>query len=147
MRNWLSDRVATLYFDGTAVTPTAVQAGVPQESPLSSVLFILYITSLYQQLKEVHPHLAIVGFADDTNLLTFGRDPETNVRQLEAAWKIYLQWADTRVMAFGPEKSELVHFNRGRKRWTNRLELARPEGAATSVRPTESARFLGVWLD
>ncbi|EAQ84782.1 hypothetical protein CHGG_08796 [Chaetomium globosum CBS 148.51] len=61
--------------------------GVPQGSPLSPVLFILYISSLYKQLKDEHPHLDITGFADDTNLLAFGRNPEANVRQLEAAWE------------------------------------------------------------
>jgi hypothetical protein len=47
--------------------------------PLSPVLFILYIASLYKQLKEKHPHIAIAGFADDTNLLAFGREPQANV--------------------------------------------------------------------
>ena len=78
-------------------------------------MFILYIASLYKLLKEKHPYLAIAGFADDTNFLAFGRKPEINVRQLEAAWKTCLQWAETRGMAFGPEKSELIHFNKGRR--------------------------------
>ncbi|EAQ91377.1 hypothetical protein CHGG_03312 [Chaetomium globosum CBS 148.51] len=88
-KDWLTGREAILLFDGKAAAPTAVRAGVPQGSPLSTVLFILYISSLYKQLKDEHPHLAIAGFADD-----------------------------------------------------------QPHGGGTSpVRPTESARFLGVWLD
>jgi hypothetical protein len=146
-KNWLTDREATLHFDGQAAQPIAIRAGVPQGSPLSPVLFILYIASLYKQLKEEHPHLAIVGFADDTNLLVFGREPEANVRQLEAAWETCLQWADTRGMAFGPEKSELIHFNKGRKQWGNQLNLAQPGRGTSPVKPTASARFLGVWLD
>jgi hypothetical protein len=147
VKNWLADREAILFFDGQRAPPTAVRAGVPQGSPLSPVLFILYIASLYKQLKEQHPHLAIVGFADDTNLLAFGREPEVNVRQLEAAWKTCLQWADTRGMAFSPEKSELIHFNKGRKQWTNQLNLAQPGGGTSPIKPTASARFLGIWLD
>ncbi|EAQ87496.1 hypothetical protein CHGG_04115 [Chaetomium globosum CBS 148.51] len=68
-RDWLTGREATLLFDGKTAAPTAIRAGVPQGSPLSPVLFILYISSLYKQLKDEHPHLAITGFADDTNLL------------------------------------------------------------------------------
>ncbi|EAQ84238.1 hypothetical protein CHGG_10642 [Chaetomium globosum CBS 148.51] len=89
IRDWLTGREATLLFDGKAATPTAIRAGVPQGSPLSPVLFILYIASLYKQLKDEHPHLAIVGFADDTNLLAFGRNPEVNIRQLEGAWETW----------------------------------------------------------
>ena len=52
-------------------------------------------------------------------------------------------------MAFGPEKSELIHFNKGRKQWTNPVALAHlGEGGGYSlVKPVESAWFLGVWLD
>ncbi|KAL2138918.1 hypothetical protein VTI28DRAFT_6050 [Corynascus sepedonium] len=85
VRDWITSLEATLHFDGRAAPPTAIQPGVPQGAPLSPVLFVLYITSLYKRLKAEHPWLAIVGFADDTNLLIFSRDPETNVRQLEAA--------------------------------------------------------------
>ena len=59
--------------------------GVPQGSPLSPVLFILYIASLYKALKEDYPLVSIVGFADDTNLLAFGRNSIANTSQLEKA--------------------------------------------------------------
>jgi hypothetical protein len=79
--------------------------------------------------------------------MVFGREPEANVRQLEAAWATCLQWAGTRGMAFAPEKSELIHFNKGKKQWTDRLNLAQPGRGISPVNPTASARFLGVWLD
>ncbi|EAQ82977.1 hypothetical protein CHGG_10795 [Chaetomium globosum CBS 148.51] len=79
--------------------------------------------------------------------MVFGRNPEANVRQLEAAWETCLRWADSRGMKFAPEKSELIHFNKGRRQWTNELNLTNPGGGTSPVRPTESARFLGVWLD
>jgi hypothetical protein len=148
VRAWLADRSAILWFDGRATEPLPVRAGVPQGSPLSPVLFLLYISTLYRALKEEHPHLGIVGFADDTNLLAFGRTPEVNARQLERAWDTCLQWAKTRGMAFAAEKSELIHFNRGRKQWDTPVNLALPQGERTSpIQPTRSARFLGVWLD
>ena len=63
-------------------------------------------------------------------------------------------------MAFAPQKCELIHFNKGRKQWKNPVALAHPGGASGNnnsgysgssgdsvVKPVESARFLGVWLD
>jgi hypothetical protein len=148
IRAWLTDRVAILYFDGQQTSDIPVMAGVPQGSPLSPVLFVLYIASLYTALKEKHPLISLVGFADDTNLLAFGKSPETNVRQLEAAWKTCLGWAKTRGMTFAAEKSELIHFNKNRKQWTNPVNLAVPSGEGHSaVQPIASGRFLGVWLD
>jgi len=148
VRAWLTDRSAILWFDGEATDPIPVPAGVPQGSPLSPVLFLLYISTLYRVLKEEHPYLGLVGFADDTNLLAFGKTPEANARQLERAWETCLRWARTRGMAFAAEKSELIHFNKGRRQWDRPVNLALPQGGGVSpIQPTKSARFLGVWLD
>jgi hypothetical protein len=76
VKAWLSNRVAILHFDGQQIEDIPVAARVPQGSPLSPILFILYIASLYQDLKEAHPPISIVGFADNTNLLVFGKTPE-----------------------------------------------------------------------
>lgn len=145
--SWLTDRKATLYFDGKAAPPVQVKAGVPQGSPLSPILFILFIASLYRALQHRHPQISLAGFADDTNLMAFSRNPEANARQLEAAWKTCLEWAEARGMAFAPEKSELIHFNKGRRQWQTPVNLTAPQGGSSSISPSASARFLGVWLD
>jgi len=145
LRAWLSGRVAILCFDGQSTEDISVEAGVPQGSPLSPILFILYIATLYEALKRDHPMVSIVGFADDTNLLAFGRNAGACTGQLERAWKTCLQWAATRGMAFAAEKSELIHFNKSRRQWANLVTLAQPLGAGYStVRPIPSGRFLGV---
>jgi hypothetical protein len=156
VRAWLSNRVTILHFDGQQTEDIPVAAGVPQGSPLSPILFILYIASLYEALKTAQPLVSIVGFADNTNLLAFGKTPEANTQQLEKAWRTCLQWASTRGMAFTPQKCELIHFNKGRKQWKNPVALAHPganngshsgHSGHSVVKPVESARFLGVWLD
>jgi len=40
-------------FDGEESTHLHIHAGVPQGSPLSPILFILYFASLYKALEEV----------------------------------------------------------------------------------------------
>ncbi len=121
---------------------------MPQGSPLSPILFVLYIASLYKALKEEHPLISIVGFADDTNLLAFGKTAEATAYQLQKAWKTCLQWAKTQGMSFAAEKCELIHFNKNRRQWTRPVYLGQPSGEGYStVRPVLSGRFLGVWLD
>ena len=51
-------------------------------------------------------------------------------------------------MAFAAQKCELIHFNKGRRQWQDIVALALLEGGGYStIKPIESARFLGVWLD
>ena len=69
------------------------------------------MASLYENLESI-VGLLVVGFADDTNLLSFARDGQANQRRLERAWQVCEEWAISRGMQFAPEKSELIHFTR-----------------------------------
>ena len=140
VRSFLETRTARLRFDGETTEPFDLLAGVPQGSPLSPILFILYIASLYEAIRV--DGILVVGFADDTNLLSYSNDIEANCRRLESAWKQCETWARTRGMQFAPGKSELLHFTRAHQAPTQRVKLG-----DTSIKPVESARFLGVWLD
>ena len=141
LRSYLEDRTAQLRFDGGVSEEIRLPAGVPQGSPLSPVLFLLYIATLYEALADCHG-IVVVGFADDTNLMAFSRDVQANCRRLEAAWKVCEHWAKSRGMEFAPQKSELMHFTRAHRPLPNKVRLG-----GTEVTPVESARFLGVWLD
>jgi hypothetical protein len=50
-------------------------------------------------------------------------------------------------MVFAGEKSELIHFNKGRKQWSNPVNLAYQHGQGSDViQPAPSSRFLGDYL-
>lgn len=143
LESYLQDRTTTLYFDGAHSPYIGVQEGVPRGSPLSPILAILFLAPLYRELREAHPGVSVVGFADDTNLLAFGKSAAFNTNQLEAAWRTCLGWANRNGISFAPDKCELLHFNRHRKPWKQGVRL--DEGLL--VTPVTEARFLGVWLD
>lgn len=149
IRSYLTGRQAQLSFDGREAEPVLLRAGVPQGSPLSPILFILYIATLYEALEAQHPHLLIVGFADDTNLMAFGQTAKACCMQLQDAWATCTSWAKSRGMQFAPEKSELMHFSRERRNPTASLRLGTKDDSEKSllIKPVETARFLGVWLD
>lgn len=144
LRSYFEDRTAQLIFDGKTADRTALTQGTPQGSPLSPVLFILFMVPLYRAL-EARAGLITVGYADDTNLLAFAKDTPTCCRTLESAYQICETWATERGMQFEPAKSELLHFTRSRR---PRSEVVRILGEGQpGLAPVESARFLGVWLD
>ena len=144
LQSYFEDRTARLHFDGVTSEPYRITQGTPQGSPLSPILFIIFISTLYQRLEEI-PNLITVGFADDTNLLAYARDTKTACETLERGYKVCEEWAKERGMEFNPSKSELIYFTRTRRMRTDILNIL-GEGNPGLV-PVESARFLGVWLD
>jgi retron-type reverse transcriptase len=73
IRSFITDRTIRLRFDGAESAEIPLTAGVPQGSPLSPILFLIYIATLYEALEK-HHDIITIGFADDTNLLTFDRE-------------------------------------------------------------------------
>jgi Reverse transcriptase (RNA-dependent DNA polymerase) len=86
--------------------PLPIHAGVPQGSPLSPILFILYITSMYEALEAV-VKISVIGFADGTNIIAFGQTVPENCRTLERAWAVCEKWSESRGMEFEPGKASL----------------------------------------
>jgi hypothetical protein len=72
VKSFLEGRSTTLQFDGYESKSIDIRTGVPQGSPLSPILFILYSSALYDGIRGVNGVVA-VGFADDITLLSYGR--------------------------------------------------------------------------
>ena len=140
IRSFLAARTARLLFDGRQSEPFDIRAGVPQGSPLSPILFLLYIATLYERLKDA-PGTVTIGFADDTNIASIGRAPEQTVKQLERAWAICERWAREHGMQFNAGKSELMHFTRRRAAVTATIRLG-----TDTIQPVQSARLLGIQI-
>ena len=97
-------------------TPSfSVDVGVPQGSPLSPILFLLYTAKLHEICNRPWEGLSGIGFADDTNLLTYLESIEENCKKLEQVHGKLLQWAWKHGMKFAPKKYELIHFTRGKR--------------------------------
>jgi retron-type reverse transcriptase len=64
--SFLSDRRAML---GRTGETRDIQAGLPQGLPISPVLFILSISSMFQWLEDKHLRLQTISFVDDIGLV------------------------------------------------------------------------------
>jgi hypothetical protein len=69
VEHFLSNRTTALAFDGKMEDLSLVQTGIPQGSPASPILFLLYLSHLSYKLTTHHPrswtpihidHVAIV---------------------------------------------------------------------------------------
>ena len=104
-------RTVSIRLDGETGPPQAINCGLPQGSPISPILFMLYISPLFrlEGLKKVF------GYADDVSILEVSPSLEINSTRIQKALNTALAWGREEGVTFDPNKSELMHFTRRHK--------------------------------
>ena len=126
-------------FRGDKISTTT---GIPQGSPLSPILFLFFASTLLPILRTESS--SAVGFVDDTNILTWSNTTEENCRNLEQLHDKCVVWAKSHGVKFAPEKYQMMHFSRARKRHN----LTAPMVIETHIqKPQNSLRILGIHFD
>jgi retron-type reverse transcriptase len=76
--HFISRRRTSLITNDKKADSRQVDLGIPQGSPISPLLFQIYISSLYKKIKEADLH--VLGFVDDINIYTGSRDVEKTLK-------------------------------------------------------------------
>jgi hypothetical protein len=138
-----TNRTTSLIIEGQPTQLHHLQAGVPQGSPLSPILFLFYNGPLLESLQLPHQRVTPIGFADDINLLAYGPSTQLNCQALQLAHEKCLQWANTHGMKFAPDKYTLTHFTKRRT-----FDTTTPvQIGSTEIYPSPTTKVLGLLLD
>src|SRR5690606_21062 len=143
--HFVTGRRIGLAFDGEEEDLHAVETGIPQGSPTSPILFIIYLQPLFTRLQQAGLRISTPSYIDDVGLVVQSPSVQQNVKTLTTAAAIAFNWADANAVAFDDPKSELIHFSRIRDTSRADLQVQLPNG--TLVKPSSCLRWLGVWLD
>ncbi|RAL61888.1 hypothetical protein DID88_002951 [Monilinia fructigena] len=131
--------------EGTYTAESKTQCGTPQGSPLSPILYVLYLAELLNQDRSLR-----FGYADDIAIYRASKSVESNVTMLKRDVHQVMRWGAENKVAFAPEKLEMIHLSR--KRNTNAPSIrVSPELTITPVTAVgdeqPALRWLGVWID
>ena len=78
----MTDRRITLAFDGERNQSESVNSGIPQGSPISSILFLIYIRYLFVKINKNHLHLnlsfKLSSYIDDVIITVEEKTAEKN---------------------------------------------------------------------
>ena len=145
--SFLSNRRAMLVIDGRTGETRDIQAGLPQGSPVSPVLFILSVSALFQWLEDRHSTLQAISFVDDVGLVIECDELEDGTRQLERIATDTMRWGLDNKVEFEVSKTEVLLFSRRKKVLQAADKAIVSIGEQSFVIKHEATKWLGFWLD
>src|SRR5690606_28046883 len=108
--SFLSDRATSLAFDGQREEMKPVQTGIPQGSPISPILFLVYLQPLFTFPDKRHPDVFFPSYIDDVAIVVTGSNEEANSKRLSTIAKEAIRWSESNALSFDGPKTELIHF-------------------------------------
>ena len=144
VQSFVSDRTTTIKVVEGESQLYRVNTGIPQGSPISPILFLFFISDLLDIVENEASRVSGSGFVDDINILTYGSSTERNCKILEETHRNCMHWARTHGAVFAPEKYEVIHLTRARKKFNLK---AAPILDGLRIDTKDHIRVLGVQVD
>ncbi|RYN71832.1 hypothetical protein AA0119_g13652, partial [Alternaria tenuissima] len=113
--SFLSNRHTSIAIDGFRSTAYQINTDIPQGSPLSPILYLFYNADLIDECNQA-PDAMSTGYIDDVGILAWGQTTEQTCETLGKTLEKAQRWASTHASVFAPNKFQLTHFTRSRKR-------------------------------
>jgi hypothetical protein len=147
VHSFMSDRRATLRMDGREGKVMDITTGVPQGSPLSPNLFVIYISELFGKVEERAEDAVALSFVDDVAWVVEGEDVTRCVQKLQRCARLMTEWAKVNVVEFDIEKKEAILFSKKRNHQGSKVKMVVKVGENKVAFNKKPTRWLGIQLD
>jgi retron-type reverse transcriptase len=84
VNSFFTDRKVQLVIDGYICFSKEVEAGLPQGSPISFILFVIYISGFFDYIKEKIP-VSTLFFVDNIGIIAIESSIRDIIKTLETA--------------------------------------------------------------
>ncbi|EGU71877.1 hypothetical protein FOXB_17615, partial [Fusarium oxysporum f. sp. conglutinans Fo5176] len=108
----MSGRSARVRYQDTLTSSSPLECGLPQGSPVSPILFLLYTEPIY---RLGNPQ-GRFGYADDTAIQSIGDTIDETTAMASGAIDDMVRWGATNGVSFDSKKTEVMHFSRSKLR-------------------------------
>ena len=137
-----SDRTASITINGISLQVQRLpQAGLPQGSPLSPILYLFFNADLVQ--RKIDANQGGIAFVDDYTAWVTGPTARENRFKIQEIIQRATEWERRSGATFEPEKTAYIHFTRNRERQDNTPVTV----GGKEIQPSEEVKILGVIMD
>lgn len=143
---FLTNRQASLSFDGETEPIAPVFTSFLQGSPVSPILILLYLKPLFNILEKEHLGAKAPSYVNIVGSVVVGKREAAKCWRLEVMTFTTFRWGEVNTVLFENPKLDLVHYHN--QRTTNHSEEAKVKlPNRTVIQTTIAQRWLGVWMD
>ena len=137
-----SERTATIQVNGhSSDVQSLPQAGLPQGSPLSPILFLFFNADLVQ--RRIDSRGGAIAFVDDFTAWVTGPTAQSNRESIKAIISNALDWERRSGATFNIQKTGIIHFTR--KTYKTDAQPFMIKGQ--TVKSQDHVKILGVIMD
>jgi hypothetical protein len=109
----MSDRTIRFAFDGKINAIIGINDGISQESPVLPIMFLIFIQHVIGALKHRN-EIVTLNYVNDLAMVTESSCARINSIRLQLALRRLVKTADEVQIQFDADKSEYIHFHKGR---------------------------------
>jgi len=139
-----------MIIEGNALERNRLDAGVPQRSPVSQILFAIYTAGMIKWVEEYISEAEGQSFVDVLGWVATASDVSHTVSILERCAERSIEWDSRQGLQFDNAKTEAALFTRRRGHrkhlWPQRTAKIRV-GSGVIQFNTQATRWLGIWMD
>ena len=113
LSSFLTDRTLKVVYEGCTSHIVNLKAGTPQGSPLSPIIYIIYVNDYPEDIER---NCSLSQFADDTAIWTTTYTKSKAIRNMQEALNSLEGWCRRWRVKLNGEKSNLLFISKNRKK-------------------------------
>ena len=139
-RSFLTGRTCRLRYQGSPTAFAQVAVGTPQGSPVSQLLFVIYVSRLHCEI----PQGLTLSYIDDFGLTVSSTSYRRNIQSLQRQYAVLKARGSWLRVDFSVPKTELIHSRTNRDRCPISRSPVHLDGSIFP--PKDEVRWLGYWF-
>jgi hypothetical protein len=141
IESFLANRKTTIRMDDYTSRPYNIDIGLPQGSPFSVILYILYNNSMMIKECDMDRDSISIGYIDNVVHLTATKSDQGTLHSLSALGTHYLEWGSQFGAIFGKKKAQFMWL-------TRRVHPLTPfTFGDQALEPCNTVKWLGAMID
>jgi ribonuclease HI len=148
-RAFTTERKLAFCFDEMTENPKPFDSGLPQGSPASPLLFLIYANAMLENPNTQNPKELDTSYVDDASYLQRSVNTMAAIRRLKERTAPQIEKGERIGLRFSPGKSELIHClpktSRDKTKDLSKHHTLTING--NDIPPSRSLKYLGIHID